>query len=110
VLDELDLMREAANASQLKRNFAGSPLLYVPEIYWDYCRTDVLVMERIHGIPIGDIAQLRDAKIDFKRLSENGVEIFFTQVFSAQFLPCRYASGKHLRAGRQSGPSALRRS
>ena len=60
VLDELDLMREAANASQLKRNFAGSMLLYVPEIYWDYCRTAVLVMERIHGIPIGDVARLRE--------------------------------------------------
>ena len=56
ILDELDLMREAANASQLKRNFAGSELLYVPEIYWDYCRTDVMVMERIRGVPISDMA------------------------------------------------------
>jgi ubiquinone biosynthesis protein len=85
VLDELDLMREAANASQLKRNFAGSPLLYVPEIYWDYCRPDVLVMERIHGIPIGDIARLRELGTDFRRLAENGVEIFFTQVFRHNF-------------------------
>ncbi|HEX2791689.1 MAG TPA: ubiquinone biosynthesis regulatory protein kinase UbiB [Steroidobacteraceae bacterium] len=85
VLDELDLMREAANASQLKRNFAGSPLLYVPEIYWDHCRADVLVMERIHGIPIGDIARLRELGTDFKRLAENGVEIFFTQVFRHNF-------------------------
>ena len=85
VLDELDLMREAANASQLKRNFAGSRLLYVPEIYWDHCRVDVLVMERIHGIPIGDIARLRELGTDFKRLAENGVEIFFTQVFRHNF-------------------------
>ena len=85
VLDELDLMREAANASQLKRNFAGSVLLYVPEIYWDHCRTDVLVMERIHGIPIGDIARLTELGTDFKRLAENGVEIFFTQVFRHNF-------------------------
>jgi ubiquinone biosynthesis protein len=85
VLDELDLMREAANASQLKRNFAGSALLYVPEIYWDHCRTDVLVMERIHGIPIGDIARLAELGTDFKRLAENGVEIFFTQVFRHNF-------------------------
>jgi ubiquinone biosynthesis protein len=85
VLDELDLMREAANASQLKRNFAGSALLYVPEIYWDHCRTDVLVMERIRGIPIGDIARLAELGTDFKRLAENGVEIFFTQVFRHNF-------------------------
>jgi ubiquinone biosynthesis protein len=85
VLDELDLMREAANASQLKRNFAGSRLLYVPEIYWDLCRGDVMVMERIHGVPIGDLAELRRRGVDFKRLSENGVEIFFTQVFRHNF-------------------------
>jgi len=85
VLGELDLMREAANASQLKRNFAGSSLLYVPEVYWDFCRADVLVMERIRGVPIGDIARLRELGTDFKRLAENGVEIFFTQVFRHNF-------------------------
>jgi ubiquinone biosynthesis protein len=85
ILDELDLLREAANASQLKRDFAGSPLLYVPEIYWDHCRTDVLVMERIHGIQIGEIERLRELGTDFKRLAENGVEIFFTQVFVHNF-------------------------
>jgi ubiquinone biosynthesis protein len=85
ILDELDLMREAANASQLKRNFAGSDLLYVPEVYWDHCRNDVLVMERIHGIPIGEITRLRELGTDFKRLAENGVEIFFTQVFVHNF-------------------------
>jgi ubiquinone biosynthesis protein len=85
VLDELDLMREAANASQLKRNFAGSDLLYVPEVYWDYCRLDVMVMERIHGIPISDMERLRTAGTDFRRLAENGVRIFFTQVFRHNF-------------------------
>lgn len=85
ILDELDLMREAANAAQLKRNFAGSDMLYVPEIYWDYCRPEVLVQERIYGIPISDIDALRAAGTDIKRLAENGVEIFFTQVFRHNF-------------------------
>ncbi|MGH8295176.1 MAG: ubiquinone biosynthesis regulatory protein kinase UbiB, partial [Steroidobacteraceae bacterium] len=85
VLDELDLLREAANASQLKRNFAGSDLLYVPEVYWDYCRLHVMVMERIRGIPISDMERLRAAGTDLKRLAENGVRIFFTQVFRHNF-------------------------
>ncbi len=85
VLDELDLMREAANASQLKRNFAGSDLLYVPEVYWDYCRLDVMVMERIRGIPIADMERLRAAGTDIRLLAENGVRIFFTQVFRHNF-------------------------
>jgi ubiquinone biosynthesis protein len=85
VLDELDLMREAANASQLKRNFAGSELLYVPEVYWDYCRNDLMVMERIHGVPISDMASLRAAGTNIPQLAENGVRIFFTQVFRHNF-------------------------
>ena len=85
ILDELDLMREAANASQLKRNFAGSKLLHVPEVHWDLCRTNVMVMERIHGVPIGDLTTLRERGTDFKRLAESGVEIFFTQVFCHNF-------------------------
>ncbi len=85
ILDELDLMREAANASQLKRNFAGSELLYVPEVYWDYCRTEVMVMERIRGVPISDLARLKAAGADIARLAENGVRIFFTQVFRHNF-------------------------
>ncbi|MFT3906567.1 MAG: ubiquinone biosynthesis regulatory protein kinase UbiB [Steroidobacteraceae bacterium] len=85
IVDELDLMREAANASQLKRNFAGSALLYVPEVYWDYCNADVMVMERIRGVPIGDLQTLREAGTDFRRLAESGVEIFFTQVFRHNF-------------------------
>ncbi|HYL03647.1 MAG TPA: ubiquinone biosynthesis regulatory protein kinase UbiB [Steroidobacteraceae bacterium] len=85
VLDELDLMREAANASQLKRNFAGSELLKVPEVHWDYCRTDVMVMERIRGVPISDLAALKAAGTNIARLAENGVRIFFTQVFRHNF-------------------------
>ena len=85
LLDELDLTREAANAAQLRRNFLDSDLLYVPEIHWDWTRRDVLVMERIHGIPIADIDALRAAGIDLKILSERGVEIFFTQVFRDSF-------------------------
>ena len=85
ILDELDLMREAANASQLKRNFLGSNLLYVPEVYWDYCRINVMVMERIHGVPISDMEKLRAAGTDIALLAENGVRIFFTQVFRHNF-------------------------
>jgi len=85
VLDELDLMREAANTSQLKRNFKGSDLLYVPEIYWDFCRKGVMVQERIYGIPISDMAALRAAGTNIRKLAENGVEIFFTQVFRHNF-------------------------
>jgi ubiquinone biosynthesis protein len=85
VLDELDLMREAANAAQLRRNFAGSPLLYVPEVYWDFCRVDVMVMERIRGVPISDMAALRAVGADIPKLARNGVEIFFTQVFRHNF-------------------------
>jgi ubiquinone biosynthesis protein len=82
---ELDLMREAANAAQLKRNFAGSELLYVPDVYWDYCRSNVLTIERIFGIQVDDIEGLRSAGTDIRRLAENGVEIFFTQVFRHNF-------------------------
>jgi ubiquinone biosynthesis protein len=85
ILDELDLMREAGNAAQLKRNFTGSPLLYVPAVYWDYCRSNVMVMERIHGIIISQLEELRARGTNFARLAENGVEIFFTQVFRHNF-------------------------
>jgi ubiquinone biosynthesis protein len=83
--DELDLLREAANASQLRRNFSGTDLLYVPEVYWPWCRPDVMVMERIHGIQVSDIDGLRAQHIDLKTLGERGVEIFFTQVFCHNF-------------------------
>jgi ubiquinone biosynthesis protein len=85
VLDELDLKREGANTAQLRRNWLGSDLLYVPEVFWDYTRTNVLVIERIHGIPVTDVAALRACGIDMKLLAERGVEIFFTQVLRDSF-------------------------
>ena len=85
VMNELNLMREGANTAQLKRNFEGSNLLYVPNIFWDYCRKEVLVQERIYGIPIRDMEALKSAKTNIKTLAENGVEIFFTQVFRHNF-------------------------
>lgn len=83
--DELDLLREGANASQLRRNFLYSPLLHIPEIYWAYSRTSVLVMERIYGIPINDIEQLRRSGVDLKQVAERGIDIFFTQVLRDNF-------------------------
>jgi ubiquinone biosynthesis protein len=85
VTDELDLMREAANAAQLRRNFEDSPQLYIPEVHWDYCRPTVLVTERIHGIPVGDVETLKQRDVDLAALSATGVEIFFTQVFRHNF-------------------------
>ncbi|WP_119396116.1 ubiquinone biosynthesis regulatory protein kinase UbiB [Salinibius halmophilus] len=85
VLDELDLMKEGANATTLKRNFADGDMLYVPSIYWDYSRSNVLVMERIYGVPISDIETLKAHNVDFRVLAEKGVEIFFTQVFRDSF-------------------------
>jgi ubiquinone biosynthesis protein len=81
VKDELDLSREAANCSQLRRNFQNSPLLLVPAVHWDYCGSDVMVMERMTGIPIGQVDRLREAGVDIPRLARAGVEVFFTQVF-----------------------------
>ena len=83
--DELDLMREAANCSQLRRNFADSPLLIVPEVYWDWCTQNVMVMERMHGLPISQTGALQEAGVDIPRLARAGVEIFFTQVFRDGF-------------------------
>ena len=85
ILDELDLMREAANAAQLRRNFQGSDMLVVPEIYWDYCRPEVMVQERIFGTQISDMDSLREQGANIRLLAENGVEIFFTQVFRHNF-------------------------
>ena len=82
---ELDLMREAANASQLRRNFERSHLLQVPEVYWDYCATEVMVMQRMHGTPVSQIEALRAQGVDIKKLGRAGVEIFFTQVFRDGF-------------------------
>ena len=85
IIDELDLSREAASASLLKRNFAGSDLLYVPEVHWSLIAKSVMVMERISGIPVSDTKTLRENGIDLKKLAEDGVEIFFTQVFRDNF-------------------------
>ena len=83
--DELDLMREAANGSQLRRNFEQSALLLVPQMYWDYCAESVIVMQRMQGIPISQTDKLREAGVDLQKLSRDGVEIFFTQVFRHGF-------------------------
>jgi len=85
ILDELDLMREGASASQLRRNFQDSDLLQVPEVYWEYTRPNVMVMERVSGIPISDIDALRAHGVDLRTLAEHGVEIFFTQVMRHNF-------------------------
>jgi ubiquinone biosynthesis protein len=85
IFDELNLQREAANAAQLRRNFDQSPMLYVPKVYWDYCKPQVMVMERIHGIQVTDIVALNAQDTDMKLLAHRGVEIFFTQVFDHNF-------------------------
>jgi ubiquinone biosynthesis protein len=85
IFDELDLMREGANCSQLRRNWLGSELIYHPIVFWDYTRPSVLVLERLHGINIDEVERLRALGVDFKVLSERGVEIFFKQVFRDNF-------------------------
>jgi ubiquinone biosynthesis protein len=85
ILDELDLQREAANASQLRKNFLGSRQLYVPEVHWELCHPSVLVMERIYGTPVGEVDRLKAQGVSMKLLGERGVEIFFTQVFQHNF-------------------------
>ena len=85
IIDELDLMREAANASQLRKNFENSDDLYVPEVYFELCTRNVMVQERIHGIPVNDIQALREHGVNLKKLSDRGSHIFFTQVFSHNF-------------------------
>ncbi len=101
--DELDLMREAANCSQLRRNFNPSPLLRVPEVYWDWCTSSVMVMERMRGIPISQIERVRAAGVDLRKLSRAGVEIFFTQVFRDGFFHADMHPGNILVA--QDGPN-----
>jgi ubiquinone biosynthesis protein len=97
--DELDLIREAANANQLRRNFATSSLLRIPEMYWDACAINVITMERMHGIPIGRMEEMREAGIDLKKLSREGVEIFFTQVFRHGFFHADMHPGNILVGG-----------
>lgn len=108
IFDELDLVREAANASQLRRNFQNSPILYVPEVFWPETRHDVLVMEQIHGIPVGDINLLRRHGVDLKKLSERGVEVFFTQVFRDSFFHADMHPGNiFVNAERPDDPSYI---
>jgi len=83
--DELDLVREAANAAQLRRNMESLQLVLVPEILWDYCSTDVMVMERMYGVPVSQVERLREAGVDIPKLARDGVTIFFTQVFRDGF-------------------------
>ncbi len=83
--DELDLVREASSAAQLRRNMAGLNLVLIPEMFWDYCMPDVIVMERMHGIPISQTQRLRDAGVDIPKLARDGVTLFFTQVFRDGF-------------------------
>lgn len=83
--DELDLVREAANAAQLRRNMQGLNLVLVPEMVWDLCTTTVIVMERMYGLPISQAQRLRDAGVDIPKLARDGVTIFFTQVFRDGF-------------------------
>jgi ubiquinone biosynthesis protein len=83
--DELDLVREAASAAQLRRNMAGLDLVLIPEMFWDYCKPEVIVMERMKGVPIGQTARLREAGVDLRKLARDGVTIFFTQVFRDGF-------------------------
>ena len=83
--DELDLVREAANAAQLRRNMAGLNLVLIPEMYWDFCHPEVIVMQRMHGVPISQIEKLKAAGVDMKRLASDGVNLFFTQVFRDGF-------------------------
>ncbi len=98
--DELDLMREAANCSQLRRNFSNSPQLLVPEVYWDYCAREVMVMDRMDGVPISQIGRLRESGTDIPALAARGVEIFFTQVFRDGFFHADMHPGNILvRAG-----------
>ena len=85
LIDELNLLREAANAIQLRRNFENSNMLYVPEVYSDYCSEGMLVMERIYGIPVNDVVALEQHGVNMRLLAERGVQVFFTQVFRDSF-------------------------
>ncbi len=85
IFDELNLIRETANATQLKRNFEKSSMLYVPKVYWPHCRKDVMVMERIYGAQINDLETLKQHNVNLEALAVRGVEIFFTQVFDHNF-------------------------
>jgi ubiquinone biosynthesis protein len=83
--DELDLVREAANAAQLRRNMQGLDLVLIPEMIWDFCHPEVIVMERMHGVPISQVDRLRQSGVDIPKLARDGVTLFFTQVFRDGF-------------------------
>jgi ubiquinone biosynthesis protein len=85
--DELDMLREASNAAQLRRNMQGMNLVLIPEMIWDFCTPEVLVMQRMKGVPINQVQRLREAGVDIKKLARDGVTIFFTQVFRRQRVP-----------------------
>ena len=85
IYDELDLSREAANASQLRRNFERSPIMYVPKVYWEFTANNVMTMERIVGTPIAQMNEFKKRNVNLKKLAAHGVEIFFTQVFRDAF-------------------------
>ena len=93
--DELDLVREAANAAQLRRNMQGLDLVLIPEMIWDFCHPEVIVMERMHGVPISQVDRLRQSGVDIPKLARDGVTLFFTQVFRDGFFPCGHAPGQH---------------
>ena len=106
ILDELDMMREAANASQLRRNFARSDKMYVPEIVWSLTRQNVMVMERVSGIEIDKLDELRAAGVDLHQLAETGIEIFFTQVFRDHFFHADIHPGNiFIKPGNDGGPA-----
>lgn len=91
--DELDMLREAANAAKLRSHWEDSHLLYVPQVYWEYCRTHILVVEKINGVRVSDIKTLRKLRVDMKKLAERGVEIFYLQVFRDRFFHADMHSG-----------------
>lgn len=108
LLDELNLLRESANAIQLRRNFEDSPMLYVPEVYPDYCSESMMVMERIYGIPVSDVEALEAQGTNMQLLAERGVQVFFTQC-SATASSMPICIWQHIRQLRASGRSAVYR-
>lgn len=109
LLDELNLLRESANAIQLRRNFEDSPMLYVPEVYPDYCSESMMVMERIYGIPVSDVEALEARGTNMQLLAERGVQVFFTRVFRDSFFHADMHPRQHIRQLRASGRSAVYR-
>ncbi len=107
LLHELDLRRESANASQLRRNFLGSPLLYVPKIYWPYTEVNVMVLEQIHGIPVARMDLLKEREFDLKKLAERGIEVFFTQVFKHNFFHADMHPGNIFVSGTSQDPTYI---